>query len=136
MLAEAQRAAMHGEGSAIDELGAGFGERAFVEVGKLFVEFAGQRQLQHGVAEKFQPLVVLHGRTLFVRDGRMRERQPQAGGVMKEVTQSGLKRGEVGHESDRKHRTSNIEHPTSKGRATPRALNVRRSMFDVRGSHV
>ena len=97
MFAQTQCAAMQSEGPAIDQLGAGFGERAFVDVAKLFEKFTGQRQLQHRVAEKFQALVVLHGRPLFVGDGGMRERQPQPGFVMEMVTQSGLKRGEVGH---------------------------------------
>jgi hypothetical protein len=97
MFAQRERAAMHGERAAIHQLGAGFGQRAFIEGGKFFVEFAGQRELQHGVAKEFEPLIVLDGRALLMRHGRMRQREAQQAFVAKRVSKAGLEGGEVGH---------------------------------------
>ena len=58
MRAEVKRAGVFGQRAAIDEFGARLGQRAFVECGKFFVKLARQDELQHRVAEKFQPLVV------------------------------------------------------------------------------
>ena len=43
---------------AVHQFGAGLGQRAFVEAGKFVVEFAGQDELEDGVAEKLEALVV------------------------------------------------------------------------------
>lgn len=88
---------MHGQGATIDELGAGLGQRAFIEGRKFFVEFVGQRELQDGVAKKFQALIVLDGRSLFMRDGRMGQREPQQRFIAERVSKAGLEIGERGH---------------------------------------
>ena len=88
---------MHRQRPPIDEFRARLRERALVRPGKSFVELAGEGELEHGVAQKFQPSVVLHRHALFVRDGRMRERQPQEALVAKHVSQSVLEDSEVGH---------------------------------------
>ena len=41
---------------------------ALVEADWLAVKLAGQDQLQHGIAEEFESLIVLHGHPLLVRD--------------------------------------------------------------------
>ena len=93
--AQAERAGVLGQRAAVDQFGARLGQRAFVERGKFFVKLVGQDELQHGVAEKFQPLIVrLVGVAAFVRDGRMRQRQPQQALVAKRVAEAGLKFGE------------------------------------------
>jgi hypothetical protein len=43
--------------------------------------------LQHGVAEKFQSLIVFARHAAFVRDGRMREREAQQICVAEIVTE-------------------------------------------------
>jgi hypothetical protein len=53
--------------------------------------------LEHGVAQKFQPLVVLNAHTLLVGDGRVGQSQPQQALAAKDVSESGLESGEVGH---------------------------------------
>ena len=109
MRAEAERAGVFGQRAAVDEFGARLGQRAFVERGKFFIKLVREDELQHGVAEKFQPLVVRRRRAAFVRDGRMRQRQPQQALVAERVAETGLEFGEFGHGLFGEHRTSNIE---------------------------
>src|SRR6185437_9057261 len=52
--AEIQRGAVGGECQAIHQLRARFRQGAFVEAGKFFVEFAGEDELQDGVAEELK----------------------------------------------------------------------------------
>jgi hypothetical protein len=54
-------------------------------------------ELQHRVAEKFQSLVVLARHAAFVRDGRMREREPQQIFIAELIAEAILKCGKVGH---------------------------------------
>ena len=91
--AQAESPGMLGQRAAVDQFGAALGQRSFIERGKFFVKLVSQDELQHGVAEKFQPLVVRHGHAAFVRDGRMRERQPQQSLVAERVSETGLKFG-------------------------------------------
>jgi hypothetical protein len=65
------------------------------------------------------------GDAVFVRDGRMREREAQPAFVAELVAETLLEFGEGGHESMEKHRTFNIQRRTSKVSPT-RALGVRR----------
>jgi hypothetical protein len=53
-------------------------------------------ELQHGVPEKFQPLIVRRWRAGFVRDGRMRQRQPQQPLVAERVAEACLEFGKLG----------------------------------------
>ena len=101
MLAEGKHPAMYGQGAAVDKLGAGLGKRAFVEARKLFVKLARQHELQHGIAEKFQPLVVQDGSSQLMRHGRMRERQTKLVFVTEVVTEADLEGGEIGHGGER-----------------------------------
>src|SRR6266516_1828894 len=73
MLADAEAAGFGGKRAAVDHLSAGFGQGSFAEAGKFFVELAGQDQAEHGVAEKFQALVV--GRVAWRLVGHARVRQ-------------------------------------------------------------
>lgn len=97
MCAERELVRLLGERVAVDHLRAGLGQRAFAEAGKFFVKLAGENQAEHGVAEKFQALVVLLADGVFMRHRRVREREAQQAGVLKNVTEAGLQGGEVGH---------------------------------------
>ena len=97
MLPEAQFAALLGQRAAIDEFGAGLGQRAFAEGGKFFVQLARQHELQNGVAEEFQPLIRLHRRALLVRDRGMGQREPQQFQVAEDVAQPVLQFLVFGH---------------------------------------
>src|SRR5262245_40796477 len=97
MVAEVQRPAMLGQGAAVDQFGAGFSERAFVEAREFFVKLASQDELQDRIAEEFQSLIMLDGRSLFMRHRRMRESQTQLIFVAKMITEAGLEGGKVGH---------------------------------------
>ena len=97
MLAEFQRPGVRRQRAGVDQAGARLGEHAFVGIGKLFVKLARQHQAEHGVAEKFEALVGLNGRALLVRDGRMREREPQQRGVGERVAEALLQCVEVVH---------------------------------------
>ena len=99
MRAESQRAPAGAQRAAVDQFGAGFGERAFVEVRKSFIQFPGQSELQHGVAEELEALVVLHGRAQFVGDGWMGHRELQEAFIAEGVTESDLQCSEVRHGS-------------------------------------
>ena len=91
MRAEVERAGVFGERAAIDEFGARLRQHAFIERGKVFVEFLREDELQHGVAEKFQPLIVFARHAAFVRDGRMCEREAQKIFVAKIICKTFLK---------------------------------------------
>ena len=86
MLAQAQVPGALGQGAAIDQLGAGLGERAFTEAGELLVQFAREHELQDGVAQEFEALVGLGGGALLMRDRGMGQGEPQKGRVAKDVT--------------------------------------------------
>jgi hypothetical protein len=64
------------------EVGAHAREVAFVAVGQAFVEQARDRQAQHGIAQEFQPLVVLGA------PAAVRERTPQQLGPREGVAQA------------------------------------------------
>ena len=93
MRAEVKREGAFGEGAAVDKFGACLRQRPFVERGKFFIQFLRENQLQHGIAEKFQPLIMRYRRIVFVCDGRMREREAQQAFVAEFVTETGLKFG-------------------------------------------
>ena len=103
MRAEAEGAGVFGQRAAVDEFCARLGQRTFIERGKFLVKLLRQDELQHGVAEKFQPLIVRglsrrfvparRGFAWLMGDGRMRERQPQQALVAERVAETGLKFG-------------------------------------------
>ena len=95
--AEVEGAAAFGESGAVDEFGAGFGERAFVVVGKAGVKIVGEDEGQDGVAEKFETLVGLGAGVVFVGNGRVREGEAQQRGVGKSVAEAELEGVEVCH---------------------------------------
>jgi hypothetical protein len=47
-----------GQGAPVDQFGAGLRQGPSSKVGKRSIQFLGQHQLQNGVAQKFQPLIV------------------------------------------------------------------------------
>jgi hypothetical protein len=97
MGAEVHDGAVLGQGLAIDEFRPRLGQRPFVEGGKFFVKFAGEDELQDGVAEKLEPLVGLRGRALLVGDRRVRERELEQFQVAKCVSQFVLEFLVLGH---------------------------------------
>src|SRR5579883_1666835 len=97
MFAQVQRPPFLREETAVDELGAGLGQRAFADVGKLVVKLAGEDELEHGVAEKFQSLIVRDARALLVGDRRMRQREAKQIRIAENMTQSGLKLFQLSH---------------------------------------
>ena len=100
MRAQAQRAAVLGQRCGVDQLGARLGQRPFVGRREIFHRTrCVSTELQHRVAEKFQPLIVRRGRVLLMRDGRMRQRQPQQAFVAELVAETFLKFGEIRHGS-------------------------------------
>lgn len=90
IFAKAEEPAFFREGAAVDKFGAGLGERAFVVSGKFFVQLLREHELEDGVAEEFEALVVLGGRALLVGDGRMGERELEQGGILKRMAEAGL----------------------------------------------
>ena len=125
MCAEVKRAGAFGQCAAVDELGASLCQRPFVERWEFFVQLVRENELQHGIAEKFQPLIVRLCPTAFMRNGRMRECDAQQIFVAEFVTETGLQGGEFGHELVWEHRTLNIERRTSIFLADSRSLDVR-----------
>ena len=71
ILTEVELAGALGQGAAINQLGASFGERTFAEGRELLVKLAGKNELEDGIAEELEPLVSLHREALFVGNGRM-----------------------------------------------------------------
>ena len=76
---------------------ADFRERAFVVMRVAVIELAGERKLKHGVTEILKPLVVFVTLAQLVRDGRMRQGQPQQGWITKLMAEAGLKIIETSH---------------------------------------
>ena len=97
MVAQANAASLLGQRSAIDHLRASLGERPLVNAWKLTVKFGRQDQLQHGVSEKLQPLIMLDASAVFVRDGRMCDRKAQQIFVLERIPKPGLKSIKVRH---------------------------------------
>ena len=100
MLPEAQVPGALGQGSAVDQLGAGFGQRALAKGGELFIQLAREHKLQNGITQEFEPLIGLHRRSVLMRDRGVRQGEPQESGVAEDVAQPGLQvivSGRVGH---------------------------------------
>ena len=97
MLTQSQAAPLLGQGAAIDHLGPRFGQWPFAQAGKFFIQLARQDQLQHGVTEKFQTLIVLDRGALFVGDRGMRQGKAQQIFVPEQITETGLESVESGH---------------------------------------
>lgn len=92
--AEAERDGL--EMMAIDELGAERGEAAFGQGGEAAVEFLGDGELEDGVAEKLEALVVGEMLALFVAEGGVGERLAEKLGVGKDVAETALKLIQIG----------------------------------------
>ena len=97
MFAQTEPASLLGKRAAIDHLRPGLGQRAFTHHRKFFVEFNREDKLQHGVAEKFQPLIMLYGSALLMRDRGMRQREAQQAFITERITEARLKSAESGH---------------------------------------
>lgn len=78
------------EATAVDHLRTRFGERPFADGREFIVELLREDQAEHGVAEKFEALIVRGGRGGFVRDGWVRESQPQQFGLRETVAEPPL----------------------------------------------
>ena len=85
-LAEFKAPAVLRQRPAIHQLGAGFGQRAFAKDWEFFVENARQNQLQDGVPQKLEALIVLSIVAVLVGDGRVGERQTQELPISKRVS--------------------------------------------------
>ena len=94
---ETQRAALRGERILSHELRADFRKRAFVVVRITGEERVREDELQHGVPEIFEALVVILARAQLVGNGRMRQRQPQQVTVAKRVAEVGLQGIQAAH---------------------------------------
>ncbi len=79
------------EGVTVGEVGANLRELALGMFGVKFVDAIGEDQLQHGVAEKLETLVVMVAlRAALVGDGRMREGLNEEIVVLEFVTDGSL----------------------------------------------
>ena len=100
VLANAKVPGAFGQGPAVDELGAGLGQRAFAEGGEFLIQLAREHELQDGVAQEFEALIGLDGRALFMRDRGMGQGELQQGGIAKDIAQPVLQflvSGDGGH---------------------------------------
>jgi hypothetical protein len=99
IISQSETPALLGEGTPVDQLRPGFGERAFAKRGKIPVQLARQYELQNGIAQKLEPLVVLDRNALLVGNGGMRQRQSQQLRIPEMVAQLGLEIAWVSHKS-------------------------------------
>ena len=97
MPSQAKIAAVLGQGAAVHEFRPRLGQRPFFERGKFFIQLAGENQLQHGVAQKLQPLVGLTRPAGLMGHRWMRQRELQQSGVAKRVSHLVLKFLVSGH---------------------------------------
>ncbi len=95
--AEAQPPPVFGQGTAVDEFGAGFGEGAFANGREFFVELARQDELQDGIAEELEALVSLNRSALLVGNGGVGEREPQERRFAEGIAQLALEFSVFGH---------------------------------------
>jgi len=83
VLPEAQVPGALGQGPAVDQLGAGFGQRALAEGGELLIQLAREHKLQDGITQEFEPLIGLHWRSVLMRDRGVRQGEPRKAGSRK-----------------------------------------------------
>jgi len=88
MIAEGELLRERLEMLAIDETRAQDGETAFGHFGEATIELGGDGQLQDGVAEEFEALVVRDAITFFVAKGGMRESEAQQGLIGKGMAEA------------------------------------------------
>lgn len=87
---------MGGEGSAVDQLSAGFGEGAFFGGWEAMEEFGGDGELEDGVAKEFEALVIVGG--LFVpHEGGVGEGLMEESPILERVAQLFLELAGVRH---------------------------------------
>ncbi len=67
MRAKPQVPALVRQRAAVHQFRPRLGQGAFAKIREFVIQLLRQDELQHSVAEKFQPLIVLHGSALFVR---------------------------------------------------------------------
>ena len=80
---ESNAAGDAGERLGGNELGTCLGQRTLVGLGQALKEQMRQGELQHGVAEEFEALVVRVGALVFVTNAAVRERKLQQRGIAK-----------------------------------------------------
>ena len=84
------------EAVARDDAGADFGEVAFAEVGKLIEEILGEDELEDGVAEEFEALIVEVMALGFVTEAGMGERFREQQGVAEFIFEALFERVHAG----------------------------------------
>ncbi len=89
VFAEIEMEGAFGERGLIHHPGTAFGEGAFIRIGKAIVEFAGKAELEDGVTEEFQALIVLRFTDLMGHGG-MREGKAQELRLEELVAQNGF----------------------------------------------
>ena len=92
MRAETYTASDACEGLGGDELGACLGEHSFIGLGQTLEEEMGERELQHGIAEEFETLIISLGTLGFIADAAVRERELKQRGIAKGVSENGFQR--------------------------------------------
>lgn len=97
MLPQVQPAGLTGKRGPVHQLGARLGKRAFTELGKAGVQLAGDHELDDGVAEKFEALVVVLAAAGLVSEGRVGEGEGEKVPVAKAITESGFQFGKGRH---------------------------------------
>ncbi len=88
MAAQVKTPAHFRQGLTIDQLGTRLGQRTFAKLGELLIEFAGQDELEDGIAQEFKALIVLDGHALFMRHRRVRERKLEQAGIFENIAQA------------------------------------------------
>ena len=81
-----------GEGLGGNKLGACLREHAFIGLGQTLEEQMGERELQHGIAEEFEALIVCLRTLGFIADTAVRERELEQRGIAKGVSENGFQR--------------------------------------------
>lgn len=92
MAAEADAAGEAGEGLGGDDLGAGLGQHAFIGLWQSLKQQMRKGELQHGVAEKFEALVVGLRALRFIAEAAVCERELKQRWIAKSVAKDGFQR--------------------------------------------
>ena len=95
--AEVQFTPMFGQGATIDQFGSSLGEWTFFVGRKSLEQLPGQRELEDGVAKKFQALIGGRRNAGLVTDGGMGQSQLKKRYIAKRIAKLALKFVEIQH---------------------------------------